>query len=74
MQVSALRKKRLKSLSNSVTPLLDTPSGAGLGRHIRSLIWEFWRTLSEERRKEEEEEEEEKESQERYGNYLCIML
>ena len=30
-QVSALRKKRLKSRSHSVTPLLDTPSGAGLG-------------------------------------------
>ena len=33
----ALRKKRVKeSQSRSVTPSLDTPSGAGLGHHIIS--------------------------------------
>ena len=38
MQVSALKKKRLKSLSHSVTPLPDTPSGAELGAsHYPSL-------------------------------------
>ena len=38
--MSALRKKRLKSPSHSVTPLLDTPSGVGLGRHTFHEVME----------------------------------
>ena len=38
MQVSALRKKKVKeSQSRNVTPSLDTPSGAGLGALHRGL-------------------------------------
>ena len=33
--VSSEKEKVKESQSRSVTPSLDTPSGAGLGRHIR---------------------------------------
>ena len=44
--MSALRKKRLKSHSHSVTPSLDTPSGAGLGRHSHSMVSELRYTIT----------------------------
>ena len=36
--VSSEKEKVKESQSQSVTPLLDTPSGAGLGRHNRILL------------------------------------